>query len=72
MSQSEPISLRPLVEHIQEVIDQVSDADVPDHLEVDRTKVIQTLSAARDTVRALCFTGDPDTELPVMGMGEND
>ncbi len=72
MSPSEPINLKSLVDSIQQVIDEVSAAEVAEELEVQRTEVVRVLSAARDSIRELCYTGDADTEYVAFSLVEDD
>lgn len=68
---SEGINLRPLVEHFQSVIDELSQLDVSGDDLVTRTKAIRTLEGAREIVHMLCYTGDPDSEYPHLAIPDS-
>lgn len=74
MSPSDPISLQPLIDQFDRVLEEVTAADVPRELEARRTSVIETLTGARDIVRALCPRGGGAYEYYVLphGMAEDD
>lgn len=59
---SDGISLRPLVDHIQDVLDQVCELDLPPELQVERTRTLKTLKGVRSVVRGLCFSDEIDCE----------
>ena len=61
----EGVSLKPLVDHFDDKIEELRKVDLPDHMEQERTKTIHMLQGVQQVVRGLCMSTNGDSDYPV-------